>query len=259
MDWDLAIERNRIPLLSLVVTLCAMIGLADGVTVERLSRPVYRKVLRLLRTAEAAVRRLIIVAARDIVVEPKPKRPARAEHTVSSKAKDDGTAKAETKGKARRKRGFLFKLFDPRKRFAWAYGRRRKRPRIVPRIRVIDVAPDEGHPVFRLFPQPEPPPTPPAPVVEEKVPVDDGTVNAAPLIRRLMAIVDALQDIPRQALRYARWRDQPYEERRPQLWTPLRPGRPPGHRERHIHEVDEILKECHWLARNVHPEFDDTS
>ena len=33
-------------------------------------------------------------------------------------------------------------------------------------------------------------------------------------------------------------------------------GSPPGFRKRPIHEVDEILKECHWLARNVEPQLD---
>ena len=89
--------------------------------------------------------------------------------------------------------------------------------------------------------------------------VDDDTVNARPLIRRLLAITDALQDIPRQALRLARWQAQPKEERRPERWSPLRVGRPPGFRQRAKHEVDEILKECHWLARNAEPPLDDTS
>jgi hypothetical protein len=39
----------------------------------------------------------------------------------------------------------------------------------------------------------------------------------------------------------------------------LRSGRPPGFRQRNKHEVDEILKECDWLARNVEPPLDDTS
>ena len=97
-------------------------------------------------------------------------------------------------------------------------------------------------------------PAPPASVVEEKV--DDGTVDAGPLIRRLTAIKAALEDIPRQARRYARWRDTPIEDRHPQRESALRFGRPPGFRQRAKHEVDEILKECHWLARNVEPQFD---
>jgi len=75
MDWDFAVKRHREGLLGVVVTLFAEIGLAEGATIERLSKPLYRKVLWVLRSAESAVRRLIIVMARDIVVEPKPKRP----------------------------------------------------------------------------------------------------------------------------------------------------------------------------------------
>jgi len=59
MDWALAIERNRQPLLRIVAALFAMIGLTETGAVERLSRPVYRAVLGVLRPAEAAVRRLI--------------------------------------------------------------------------------------------------------------------------------------------------------------------------------------------------------
>ena len=105
MDWDFAIERHRAPLLRIVAGLFSMIGLTEGGAVERLSRPLYRLVLRVLRPAEAAVRRLIIVAARDIVVKPSPKRPFPAGRVIS--------------GKGKRKRGASFQLFDPRKRFRW--------------------------------------------------------------------------------------------------------------------------------------------
>jgi hypothetical protein len=84
-------------------------------------------------------------------------------------------------------------------------------------------------------------------------------VGTASLIRRLMACADALTDIPRHAMRLAQWLARPKEERRPERWSPLRPGRPPGYRQRNIHAVDEILKESHWLALNGHPPLDDTS
>ena len=29
---------------------------------------------------------------------------------------------------------------------------------------------------------------------------------------------------------------------------PLRPGHPPGYRQRHVHPVDQILKDCHYFA-----------
>src|SRR5687767_6777899 len=76
MDWNFAIERWRVPLIGEVVKLFAEIGLTEGGTVKRVPKPVYRYVLGILRTAESAVRRLIFAAARDIVVEPRPKRPA---------------------------------------------------------------------------------------------------------------------------------------------------------------------------------------
>ena len=65
----------------------------------------------------------------------------------------------------------------------------------------------------------------------------------SPVVRRLVAVMDAVQDIPRHAMRLALWQARPKEERRPERWSPLRPGRPPGYRKRHIHEVDVILKE----------------
>jgi hypothetical protein len=246
MDWDYAIERSRVPLLGHVIALFAMIGLSEGVTIERLSKPLYREVLQILRAAESAVRRLIVAAARDIVVEPRKRRPAKPRQKPTAKHKTDGEAKPK------RKRGFLFNLFDPLRRSKNFSGRRPKRPRSEPRITVIDY--DPRIPEFLRAQFMAPAPVPAAPVVEEKV--DDGTVNARPLIRRLLAITDALRDIPRQAMRLARWQARPKEERRPERWSPLRVGRPPGFRKRPKHEVDEILKECHWLARNAHPTLD---
>jgi hypothetical protein len=131
----------------------------------------------------------------------------------------------------------------------------RKKRRSQPRVAIIELGYGPTGPTTRLL-YGELRPAAATPI-EEKA--DDGTVNAAPLIRRLLAIADALQDIPRQALRLAYWQARPKEERRPERWSPLRPGRPPGFRQRSKHELDEILKECHWLARDGVPELDDTS
>jgi hypothetical protein len=259
MDWDLAIERHRVPLLGIVAWLFAKIGLTEGKTVERLSKPLYRFVLSILRPAESAVRRLIVVAARDIVVEPREPRPAKPRTKTSGASKSE--AKGEEKGKRKRKRRWLFRLFDPPKRENRAYGRPPKRPQVEPRVHLLGEEPDTRHPFFRGLRQPEPPPAapPPPPVLEEKIIVEDGTVNARHLCRRLFAVVDALENIPRQAMRLARWQARPVEERRPPRSSPLRSGRPPGFRQRSKHEVDDILKECHWLARSVYPPLDDTS
>ena len=224
MNWDLAIERNREPLLRIVAALFAMIGLSEAGAIERLSRPVYRAVLLVLRPAEAAVRRLVIVAARGMVVKPSPVRPAPVGLSISGKS----GARVS------------FRLFDPRKRFDGGNDRPTRGPRPQPRIRSI-VGFDPRIPLFR---QPQPAPAAPPPQ-------KDDTVNAKPLCRRLAAIKLALDDLPRQARRYARWRARPFEARRPRLASPLRSGRPPGRRSRPSHEVHEILKECHWLARTV--------
>ena len=54
MDFDFSTERNRGMLLPHIVGLFAKIGLTEGGMVERVSRPLYRKVSGLLRSAEAA-------------------------------------------------------------------------------------------------------------------------------------------------------------------------------------------------------------
>jgi hypothetical protein len=233
MDWKLAIERNRLPLLRIVAVLCGMIGLGEGGAVERVSRQIYRAVLSVLRPAEAAVRRLIVVAARGMVVTPQAPRPAPARRIVSSRT---GTGRVS------------FQLFDPRRVLTGGHSRRDAAPLCAPRIHVIDVTFDPRIPLFRPVLAAKP---------DEADPYTDDTVDAGPLCRRLAAIRAALEDLPRQAQRFARWRARPAETRRPQRHDVLRTGPPPGLRPRKTREVDEILAECHWLAR--HAAASDTS
>ena len=82
----------------------------------------------------------------------------------------------------------------------------------------------------------------------EPPPPPDGLVNVARLTRRLQALKFALDDLPRQARRLARLRLR--REKVPSLKfkPPMRAGRPPGHRKKPVHEIDEILIECHGLA-----------
>jgi hypothetical protein len=222
MNWEEAIERHRESLLRIVAALFAMVGLGQGGMVERLSWPLHRAVLRVLRPAESAVRRLIVVAARDLVVKPPQARSAPAGLNLSG----NGQGRVS------------FQLFDPRKRFN---RRRYAGSRPEPRIHVMDGAFDPRVPLFRL-----PQPAAPAPAPEP-----DDTVRAAPLCRRLAAIKGALEDLASQARRYARWRARPFAARRPKLASTLRPGAPPGFRKTPTHEVDAILTECDWLARHV--------
>ena len=78
MDWDHAIKRNSEVLAGIVETLFVMLGLVGEATVSRIPWPAYRAVLRVLRPAESALRRLIVVAARGVVVAPAVSRPKSA-------------------------------------------------------------------------------------------------------------------------------------------------------------------------------------
>ena len=224
MDWDLAVKRNSEALIEIVADLFAMLGLvALTDTVSRLPWPTYRAVLRVLRPAESALRRLIVVAARSVVVMPAVSRPR--------------SAGAVKRSKSMHPRVSSFQLFDPQKRIMLPRRRTPKRPG--PRIHMFNA----DNELVTVWPPPRPAsiPTPP--------PSADGMVNAARLIRRLEALESALQDLPRQAKRLVRWRMRQETSPNPSFKSPLRPGLPPGHRTRAVHEVDELLSECHWLAR----------
>jgi hypothetical protein len=103
MDWARAIKRNREPLLDIVAALFAMLGLTSGGSLARLPRELYYDVLRVLRPAEYAVRRLIVIAARGLVMKLSPARPMPRGRII---------------GQGGRPR-HSFQLFDPRKRFSF--------------------------------------------------------------------------------------------------------------------------------------------
>lgn len=233
MDWDLAIKRNSEALVEIVAELFAMLGLVGEATVSRLPWPTYRAVLRILRPAESCVRRLIVIAARGLVVSPAP-----------SRSRPAGVIKAR---KGLPPRAAAFQLFDPRTRIMLP--RRMIPKRSSARIHIFTA----DNELVTIWPQrprttsPAPPPPPSA----------DGLVNGARLIRRLEALESALADLPRQAKRLARWRMRQENAPNPSFKSPLRRGYPPGHRKRKIHEVDDLLSECNWLAR--HAMMSDTS
>ena len=217
MDWDRAIERNSEALKSIVEALFAMLGLDGDATRLRIPQPLHRAVLRVLRPAESAMRRLIVIAARGLVAKPAPSRPM-----------PQGLI-----GRGGRKR-LSFQLFDPRKNFASP--RRRRFTRNPPRIHIFGSDPT----VASLWAARRP--------IADPVSPPDGLVGAARLTRRLQALKFALEDLPRQARRLARWRVRRENAPSPKFRSPLRPGHPPGHHRKPVHEVDEVLAECHGLA-----------
>ncbi|MDQ6438104.1 hypothetical protein RB623_28970, partial [Mesorhizobium sp. LHD-90] len=72
MEVSPAIDKNWQALKRLLAMLVGMAGMGNGVT---LPRHLHRAILKLLRPAESAARRLIIAAARGIVVTLPPFRP----------------------------------------------------------------------------------------------------------------------------------------------------------------------------------------
>jgi hypothetical protein len=231
MDWDLAIKRNSEALKGIVVTLFAMLGLDGAETVGRIPHRLHRAVLRVLRPAESAVRRLIVVASRGLVVKVAPSRPMPRGKMIG---KGSGPSIPS------------FKLCDKRIFFPEPGNRRVRYAKHPPRI--LFLGPDSR--IDDLWPRPPPAPPPPPP---------DGLINAARLARRLQALKLALDDLPRQARRMARWRVRREAEKTPKFTSPLRPGQPPGHRRKPTHEVDNVLTECHWLAWEVMRLKPDTS
>jgi hypothetical protein len=219
MDWARAIAINQAALARIVAGLIAVVGFVSEGVVARLSRPTYRAVLQVLRPAESAVRRLIVMAARGQMVKLRPPRPMPAGLALAGK------------GSGR----ISFQLFDTRKRFAPT------RPRSAsgaPRVHVLF----NSSPLVPLF-QRRP--------IERPVPERDSTVDASRLGRRLAAVKLALEDLPRQAKRLARWRARRDRMKTAKFTSPLRPGPPPGHRKEPKDEIDWVLRKCHVLARDV--------
>jgi hypothetical protein len=241
MDWDLAITRNSKALKGIIDVLFALLGLDGSDAAQRIPRSLHSAVLGMLRPAESAVRRLIVVAARNVVVTLAPLRP-----------RPERAKPAAPQGKVGgAPRSPAFPLFDPRKRLKFARVNRRKFPRVMPRIRFIDYDPR----VVALWPKPRP--------VVEPPPPPDGLTSATRLHRRLQAVKLALDDLPRQARRLVRLQQR--RAANPDLAPdlkfkpPLRPGRPPGYRRKPVHEVDEVLSECDWLACQAVKYSPDTS
>ncbi|HEV2901157.1 MAG TPA: hypothetical protein VGX71_25615 [Pseudaminobacter sp.] len=264
MDWNAAIEKHREALMRIVAALVAMVGLADaaqslvlrgcGDTGGTLPRHLRRCVLRLLRPAESAARRLVIALARGLPAPPR--RPRKAIPPQARKTKivpaflrnGVGTGIVLAPGvsppgaptaAARAARPLAFPLLDPLRRWS---GRRRPAATSVPRICVPGYS--------ARFP-----------VEVRRPPSPDDPVDATRLTRRLTALARVLDDLPGQARRFARWkarRDHTLAAGRIHRVAPLRGGRPPGgrlsryepdaQRRRNIRDVDEILAHAHALA-----------
>lgn len=238
--WDRMIALNRAALLRIVAMLFVYAGLDEG-GADVLPRHVWRRVLRLLRPAEAALRRLIVVAAHGVEIElpvQRAEKPAPPEKRISAtgffvirQGVNLGVARAVRPeppapvAATTAARLPVFALVDPGRRFdarAWEG---------------LRPFPSDG---FQLADANEP-------------------VDARRLCRRLLSLKAALDDLPGQAARLARLRarrrSSAMRAGRPEPLSPfpLRRGHPPGWRRRVEHTVDDILAECHALATDRGP------
>ncbi len=278
MDGRAAISDNIEALKRILAGIVAMAGLArlsspraaeDGSTRQgeaeppaepgegsgrfTLPRHLRLAILRLLRPAESAARRLIIAAARGLVVtlplvresKPKPVDPSpflrRFGIAVVLSPEDIARAEAARRAaslRAARPRRLTLPLFDqPRRLAPWqrCYVPAHAAPRILsPGLATPHVLP-----------------SPPSP---------DDAIDATRLGLRLAALAEALDNLPAEIRRFARWqarrnRVAPGRSRRV---SPLRPGRPPGgrmsrfdpaaSRRSNIRDIDEVLAHSHVLA-----------
>jgi hypothetical protein len=231
MDWDFIIDKQSRALRLVLAALVAMAGLTGDNPV--LPRRLYRKVLAILRPAESAARRLIVMSARGITVAlPPPRKPVRRPRSIYVRP-GRGTGVVvpwgvEMPDERPRPAAISLPVVDPPYRIP----RPRRTGSGVPRIRFLDQRPDPARPA-------------PLPV---------GLVDATRLGQRLDALRRVLDDLPRQALRLARWKARCAAGLVKRL-SPLRPGRAYGTRGKHarrpVHGVDEILLDTHYFAREA--------
>ena len=217
MEGFLAIEHNVEALKCVLAALLAMAGLAGhphpevratGEPRRTLPRHLHRAILRILRPAEAAARRLIIALARGLMVAPS--RPG-------GKKPSGHAARAPTT--------LSLSILDPLPKDPF---REERVAGPLPRICVPGVTERRA--------------------VPPRLPCRPGdAIDAARLELRLAALGRALGDLPGHARRFARWRGRRRRGPVHRIW-PLRMGRPPGTCRRSRDEVQDILVHANELA-----------
>jgi hypothetical protein len=195
-----------------------------------LPRRIFRRLLLLLRPVEAATRRLIVILASGMpILKPRaaaPERPATPPLGHGGTAAPPGDGKTSP-ADARRP---LFALADRDKRYEWFFS-------------------GKPHDTGWKGPSPTSP---------------DDELDATGILRRIAALARALDDLPAQAHRLARWRLRRMRARavgRRLALSPLRSGRPPGSLpfrapKKAQREEHELLSETHTLARAALARFD---
>jgi hypothetical protein len=221
MDWPLAIEKNRERLLAVIVALIASLGLTQNRRLTTLPHYLYRRTLAILRPAEAALRRLIVMAAYDLQLRGfvcAKSRPALSfAPLLAGRRCPNGADEGQ--------RGTAFRLIKPLKSF------------------------DSDLPDFTNFGTSQD-----DRFSENGEPANRAPVAATALGLRMLALQHALNNLPRQAKRLARWyaaRDIALQNNLPHRLSPMRPGLPPAYLKRPKQDIGNILLDCHSLANDA--------
>lgn len=219
-----AIEHNRQALLRILAMLVAMAGL-DPARPQPIPRPLRNAVLRLLRPAESAARRLVVALAARLVVR---LLPAPLAGPLRGRRHFEPLMPKEPALRGDRvvRRGLpLLDRLRPR--------RGMKRAGAAPRIGFFDRDfAEASRPVRRADPR----------------------RDAARLAERLAALRAALDDLPARARRLSLWLARQKARRAAgakgrAAWRPvLRFGFPPGQNLRAGREIDKVVVACHDLA-----------
>ena len=220
MNLPKAIDANKSAIARIVAGLFALLGLTGGSIPGRIPGALHRTILRVLRPAESAVRRLIVIVSKTIKVKTSPARPM-----------PQGIVRTGP-GSQR----LSFQLFDPRQRI-FRPQRQPKTARPQPRISFFG----DGDVRTISWGQHSRNLTPPK----------DYQANPENLVRRLQAVKAALDNLPLQARRLVRALARRQKSPRLKFKGPLRPGHAPGFRKRPREDIDHVLRECDWLAREA--------
>ena len=212
INWTRAIETNREALEQVVEEIFGLLKLALTGTPQLWPHEIQAQVRRLLRPTESALRRLIIIMARDVKVKLPAKRPMPKGLNIPRKASGR----------------MAFRLYDARKRFA-PVTESKPEPKRGPRIHFF-----HG----------------PVPLVPAS-PAQKSRANPANLFKRYAALKTALETLPKQARRMALWRLRRQAKTKVKFKSPLRPGPPPGHQQRPRLAIDHVLAVCHGLAHEA--------
>jgi hypothetical protein len=208
MDWPLAISKNRERLLAIVDALVALLGLSQGGRLTTLPHYLYHKALAILRPAEAAVRRLIVMAAQDLV--------ASAPRNARSDVPNFALFAASCEGRLP-----IFNLIEPLKNFNSDET-------------VYFFAANSGSDIIDVHSS-NPSQTIPA-------------ANLCLRLLALKNALDTLPAQAKRLTRWYAARDLALAKNQPHRLSPMRPGLPPAWRNRHRDPVHKTLHDCHSLA-----------